>query len=81
MKRVFLVISSFIILFLVCLYLLLKPYHDLYRSISTLPISNLLFDRNLPELDSKVKFILLGISGGDHDVPDLTDLFQLVNLD
>lgn len=81
MKRVILVLISFLLIFGFCLFLLTKPYYDFYKNITSIPLLNFVTNEDLPNVTSQINFVLLGIGGGSHEGPDLTDSIQVANLD
>lgn len=73
---------AFLGLFVMVLYFAVKPYHSLLTR--TLGISiwkTLLPGKTLQTVDNKVNILLLGIAGGDHEGPNLTDSIMIIHYD
>ena len=80
-KKKLLVISILSSLFLFSVLLVIKLSHKVVKS-SSLALSFLKADTSsLKSNNGRVNFLLLGISGGDHQGNDLTDTMIFVSLD
>lgn len=79
-KRHVLLIAVGCVIFL--LYLLTKPYLDFMRNtLKVSPLKALVSTDGLQTIDNKVNIVLLGIAGGTHDGPNLSDSITFMSYD
>lgn len=67
---------------LICLFLFIKPYYIFFKKVTGIsPIWFLLTRGSFKQTDGKINFLLLGIAGGNHEGPNLTDSITYASLD
>jgi len=76
MKKIFLIL---IIPFVILLILFTPYYNFLKKTLKISPIKALFFKDSLKIYDNQVNIVLLGIAGGNHDGPNLSDSIMVVN--
>lgn len=77
MKKGFCIILS--ICLLICIIFLASYYRFLSNTLKISPIKALFFKDSLKTYNDRVNIALLGIAGGDHDGPNLSDSIMVVN--
>lgn len=72
-KIKFIIIFSLFLLLLTS-YVLVKPYYDfLVNTLDISPLKTLVSDNAVKKVDKNVNILILGIAGGNHDGPNLSD--------
>jgi LCP family protein required for cell wall assembly len=75
-------LTVFFIVFLSLILLFIKPYYLFFKKITGLsPIVFLLSSGKYKQTDEKINFLLLGIAGGNHEGPNLSDFISFLSLD
>ena len=65
---------------LTLIFLIFKPYYDfLVKTIKISPIKTLIESNSIKKVDDQVNILILGIPGGQHDGPNLSDSIIVVN--
>lgn len=77
MKKGFCIILS--ICLLICIIFLASYYRFLSNTLKISPIKALFFKDSLKTYNDQINIALLGIAGGDHDGPNLSDSIMVVN--
>ncbi|GIW64972.1 MAG: hypothetical protein KatS3mg092_0905 [Patescibacteria group bacterium] len=74
-KLIALIVSLLLIVFLI-----IKPYLDFINKDLNISILKTLFSKDsLKTYDDQVNILLLGIAGGNHDGPNLSDSITVLN--
>lgn len=81
-KRVSAGFFLIILVILIVMYLFLKPYYDFLKNTAHIsPIQALVGHDGVRTIDQQVNILILGIAGGDHDGPNLSDSIIIANYD
>ena len=63
-------------------YMIITPYYNfLTKTLQISPFSLLISDSNLETVDNKINILVMGIGGGSHDGPNLTDSMMIIHYD
>ncbi len=80
MSKLKFIIFAVIALFLLASYFVIKPYYDfLTKIVKVSPIKTLLSFDSLKTYNNQVTILILGIAGGNHDGPNLSDTIIVAN--
>ncbi|MEN9327573.1 MAG: hypothetical protein RI947_381 [Candidatus Parcubacteria bacterium] len=75
-------ILAFVILFIGTIYVTVKPYYTFVTRTLDISIWKTFFPGNTVEtVDNKINILLLGIAGGDHEGPNLSDSIMVIHYD
>ena len=80
MKKIIRAAFIFLILFIVAAFFLVRPYYKfLTDTLHVSPIKTLISDSKLKTVNNSVNILILGIAGGSHDGPNLSDSINVIH--
>jgi polyisoprenyl-teichoic acid--peptidoglycan teichoic acid transferase len=81
-RKLKIILISFLFLSLFVTYKMVKPYYQfLTQRLQVSPVKTLLFSDTVKKIDGTVNILILGIAGGTHDGPNLSDSIIVAHYD
>jgi LCP family protein required for cell wall assembly len=82
MKKIKLIALIFLIIFILSAFFLVRPYYlFLTKTLKISPFKTLTNSSELKTINNTVNILILGIPGGNHDGPNLSDSINVVHYD